>query len=213
MSTTLQEYLLSALTNYGVAAIFISVFVSAIGLPLPTSFLLLVAGSFIEQGDLNFWPVMIAASIGAILGDHVGYSLGWYGGRAIVTRISKRLNAEALVEKAEAASRKWGGISIFFTRWLVTAPGPYVNLSSGLTRYRLPMFSLNVVLGEALWVLIYVKVGQFFSTRLAEVSDALGDFTFLLLGVAVVGIIAYLLIQNLRKSKAQPPTQTPGAIS
>ena len=135
MSTTLQEYLLSALTDYGVVAIFISVFISAVGVPLPTSFLLLVAGSFIEQGDLNFWPVMLAATIGAILGDHVGYGLGWYGGRAVVSRISKHLNAEALVKKAEAASRKWGGISIFFTRWLVTAPGPYVNLSSGLTHY------------------------------------------------------------------------------
>ena len=63
------------------------------------------------------------------------------------------------------------------------------------------MFSLNVLLGEALWVLIYIKVGQLFSTRLAEVSDALGDFTFLLLGLVVVGVIAYILVQNLRKSK------------
>ncbi len=198
---TLQEYLLSALTNYGIAAIFITVLISSIGIPLPTSFLLLVAGSFIEQGDLQFWPVIITATLAATLGDHVCYGVGWYGGRTVVTRISKRLNAGGLLDKAEHTSRKWGGISVFFSRWLITAIGPYINLTSGLTQFRLPLFSLCVVLGEALWVVIYVKVGQTFSTRLAEISDALGDFTYLLIGIVILGIISYKLAQTLRKPK------------
>lgn len=201
---TLQEYLLSALTDYGVIAIFIAVLISAIGIPLPTSFLLLVAGSFVEQGDLQLWPVLITATLGATLGDHIGYGLGWYGGRTVISRISKRLNAHTLLDKAEQTSRKWGSVSIFFSRWLITGIGPYINLTSGLTRYRLPIFSLWVVIGEALWVLIYVKIGQTFSTRLAEVSDALGDFVYVLLGAVVLGIIGYKLIQTLRKPKIDP---------
>ena len=200
----LQEYLLSALTDYGVLAIFIAVLISAIGVPLPTSFLLLVAGSFIEQGDLQFWPVLIAGTIAAVLGDHIGYCLGWYGGRTLIARISKYLKADSLLEKAEATSHKWGGVSVFFSRWLITALGPYINLSSGLTRYRLPFFSLFVLLGEGLWVLIYIKVGQIFSTRLAEVTDALGDFTYLLLGLVIVGVIAYKLIQTMRQRAIAP---------
>lgn len=198
----MQEYLLSALTNYGVATIFVAVLISAIGIPLPTSFLLLVAGSFVAQGDLDFWPVLIAGTIAAVMGDHIGYGLGWYGGRPLITRISKRLNADALVEKAETTARKWGGVSVFFSRWLITAIGPYINLSSGLTRYRLPMFSLFVILGEGLWVLLYVKVGQLFSSSLAEISDALGDFSYLLIGVVVIGIIIYKLVQTLRQRPA-----------
>ncbi len=204
---TLQEYLLSALTTYGITAIFIAVLISSVGIPLPTSFLLLVAGSFIEQGDLQFWPVIIAAILAAALGDHIGYGLGKYGGRTVVAKISKRLNADKLLQRAEDTSRKWGGISVFFSRWLITAVGPYINLTSGLTHFRLPLFSLCVILGEALWVVLYVKVGQTFSTRLSEISDALGDFTYLLLGLLVVGLIAYKLIQTSRKSKT-PTTVT-----
>jgi membrane-associated protein len=201
---TLQEYLLSALTDYGIIVIFITVLISAIGIPLPASFMLLVAGSFIQQGDLQLWPVLITATIGATLGDHIGYGLGWHGGRTVIRRISKRLNAEALLDKAERTSRKWGSISIFFSRWLVTGIGPYINLSSGLTRYRLPIFSLWVVVGEALWVLIYVTIGQTFSTRVAEISDALGDFVYVLLGITLLGIISYRLVQTLRKPKISP---------
>ena len=197
----LQATLLSALTTYGVAAIFISVLISAIGLPLPTSFLLIVAGSFVESGDLQFWPVVIAGVVAAILGDHVGYSVGWFGGRKIATQISKRLKAETMLEKAEVTSRKWGGVSVFFSRWLITALGPYINLTSGLTRYQLPRFSIWVVLGEALWVVAYVYIGRLFSDRVAEISDILGEFTYVLLGLVAVGVIGYQLIKNLRKPK------------
>ena len=104
----LQETLLSALASYGVVAIFVSIFISSIGLPLPTSFLLIVAGSFVASGDLQFWPVVIAGVTAAILGDHAGYSIGWFGGQKIASQISQRFKAEALLEKAEATSRKWG---------------------------------------------------------------------------------------------------------
>ena len=197
----IQASLLSALTTYGIPAIFVSVLISSMGLPLPTSFLLIVAGSFVESGDLQFWPVVIAGVVAAVLGDHAGYSVGWFGGRKIATQISKRLKAETMLEKAEATSRKWGGVSVFFSRWLITALGPYINLTSGLTRYQLPRFSIWVVLGEALWVVTYVYIGRLFSDRVAEISDILGEFTYVLLGLVAVGVIGYQLIKNLRKPK------------
>jgi membrane-associated protein len=199
----LQETLLSALASYGVAAIFASIFISSIGLPLPTSFLLIVAGSFVASGDLQFWPVVIAGVTAAILGDHAGYSIGWFGGQKIASKISRRFNAEGLLEKAEATSRKWGGVSVFFTRWLLTALGPYINLTSGFTRYALPRFSIWDIVGEALWVLLYVQIGRTFSDRVAEISDALGDFTYVLLGIVAVIIIGYQLFKTLRKNNRQ----------
>lgn len=198
----LQETLTNALVNYGVVAVFLSVLVSAIGLPLPTSFLLLFAGSTVANGDLQFLPVVAAGAAGAIIGDHIGYSIGWFGGRGFVMRIIHKLKAESLLEKAETTSLKWGGPSIFLSRWLITAVGPYINLTSGITRYRLPPFSLWVVLGEVLWVLIYVGIGNIFSTSIAEISDALGDFTWVLLGLIVVCFLGYKVFQSTRRPKA-----------
>jgi len=195
----LQEALLNAVATYGVVAIFVSVFISSIGLPLPSSFLLIVAGSFVASGDLQFWPVVIAAVTAAILGDHAGYMIGWLGGPKIAAKISQRFNAVMLLKKAETASHKWGGASIFFSRWLITALGPPLNLTSGFTRYALLRFSLWDVAGELLWVVLYVQVGRLFSARVAEISDALGDFTYVLLGIVAVIIIGYQLFKTLRK--------------
>ncbi len=130
----LQTTLLDAMANYGTTALFFSILLASIGLPLPASFLLVVAGSFIAQGEMQLWPVMGASVLGAVMGDHIGYGIGHVGGRPFVLKLSQRLKAETLVEQAEKTMKKWGGIGVFLSRWLITAAGPYVNLTSGLTR-------------------------------------------------------------------------------
>ena len=198
---SIQETLLTALSTYGVIAIFGSVLVSSFGLPLPASFLLILAGSFIEQGELELLPVLIAGIVAAIIGDHLGYSAGWFGGRTLANRISKRLRAESLLARAENTSRKWGGVSVFFSRWLLTALGPYINLTSGISRYQLPRFSLWVVLGEAVWVIACVQLGRLFNDRVAELTDLLGEFTWVILGLVATVVLGYQVFKMLRKPK------------
>jgi membrane protein DedA with SNARE-associated domain len=196
----LQTVLLEALTTYGLVVLFISVFIASVGVPLPTSFLLIVAGSFVEQGDLEFIPVIVIASIAAILGDHFGYGLGRFGGRDMSVRLSKKLKAENLLTSAENVSQKWGGMSVFFSRWLITAIGPYVNLISGVTRYKLPRFAIWDIFGEFMWVLLYVILGRFFSDRVAEVSEILGDATWVIASFILIVFVAVKLIKSFKQT-------------
>jgi len=203
----IQSTLTNALNSYGPTAIFISVLAAAIGLPLPTSFLLLFAGSLIANGDLDYGSVVGLGIVAAILGDHIGFALGWFGGRSVATKITQYFKAESSLEKVEAFSRRWGGLSIFFSRWLMTQFGAPVNLISGATRYQPLRFSLFVIVGEAVWVLLYVQLGQFFSTSIAEVSEALSDFAGVIVGVLAVVVLGYLLWQNVQSAKPAPAAQ------
>lgn len=196
----LQSILLDAMATYGAFAIFTAILLASIGLPLPASFLLVAAGSFITQGEIELWSVLIAGTLGAIVGDHIGYSIGRIGGRTVVQGISRRFNAELLLVQAEKTMQRWGGVGVFLSRWLLTAAGPYVNLTSGLMGYRLLHFSLYDILGEMLWVGIYVQIGRLFSDQLATISDALGDLTWVALGVIAILFIGYKLIQSFRSN-------------
>ena len=64
--------------------------------------------------------------------------------------------------------------------------------------YQLLRFSLWDILGEILWVAIYVQVGRLFSDQLAMISDLLGDLTWVALGVIAIIVISYKLIQSFR---------------
>lgn len=205
----LQTILLDALANYGAFAIFVAILLASIGVPLPSSFLLVAAGSFVTQGEMNLWSVLLAATLGAILGDHIGYGIGRIGGRAFVHGVGQRVNAGAMLTQAEATMQRWGGLGIFLSRWLLTAVGPYVNLTSGLMGYHLLRFSFWDILGELLWVGLYVQVGRLFSDQLATISDALGDLTWVVLGVVAIVFIGYKLIQSLRQTGVPEPIYAP----
>ncbi len=190
----LQSTLLTALSSYGAIVIFGAILLASIGLPLPASFLLIMAGSFVESGDLDFNVVVLAGLGGAVLGDHFGYAIGRYGGRGLTQRITRRMGAEKAFARAEAGSLKWGASSVFLSRWLITAIGPYVNLISGITRLKPAKFSVLVLFGETLWVLIYVQLGRWFSDSIGELTDILGDLSYVILGLAVIGVLTYLLL-------------------
>lgn len=196
----LQTILLDTMATYGSFAIFGAILLASIGAPLPASFLLVAAGSFVTQGEMELWSVLIAGATGAILGDHIGYGIGRIGGRAVVQRLSQRFHAELLITQAEKTMERWGGVGVFLSRWLLTAVGPYVNLTSGLMGYHLLHFSLWDILGELLWVALYVQIGRLFSDQLATISDALGDLTWVVVGVVAILFIGYKLLQSFRSS-------------
>jgi membrane-associated protein len=195
-----SDYVLSTLGVYGLPVLFGTLFIGSIGLPLPSSLLLLVAGSFVAQGDMSLWPVLTLSAAGAILGDNVGYALGRWGGHRVRGRISRLVGGTARLKTTEEWLKRREGMSIFLSRWLLTPLGPVINLTSGLTGYPWPRFLIYDVIGEALWVTLYVLLGRFFSDRVQEMSDFLGDFTWMIVGLLLVALLGWKLFQHLRPS-------------
>ena len=196
----MSDYLLSELGIYGLPLLFVVLVVGCAGLPLPASFLLLAAGSFVAQDELRLWPVLGLASAGAIIGDNIGYALGRWGGRRMFIWFPK-LFARDRLNKTEKWLNRWGGSGIFFSRWLLTPLGPVVNITSGLTRYSWPRFLLYGVSGEILWVVIYVLLGKLFSGQVQAMSEFFGDFTWVIAGLLVVLVLGW----NLFKLSHSPP--------
>ncbi|MDT5156164.1 MAG: hypothetical protein QOC99_554 [Acidobacteriota bacterium] len=194
----LSDYLLSTLGVYGLPVLFGTLLVGCMGVPTPASLLLLVAGSFVEQGDMKLWPVLLLASAGAILGDNVGYALGRWGGRRLALRLSSWVGGEERLKSAEDWLRRHEGAGIFFSRWLLTPLGPVVNITSGLTRYPWPRFLLYDIAGEALWVVLYVLLGKFFSDEVEAISGFLGDFVWMIVGLLFVAVLGWYLFRYFR---------------
>jgi membrane-associated protein len=194
----MSDYLLATLGVYGAPMLFVALLVGSAGVPLPATLLLVAAGSFVEQGELELWPVLTLSAAGAVLGDNVGYALGRWGGRRLTRRLGGFVGGEKKVEEAEAWLKRREGVGVFLSRWLLTPLGPVVNLTAGATEYPWPRFLLYDVLGEALWVALYVLLGRFFSDRVQALNDLLGDLTWAVLGLAVAVVLGVMLFRRLR---------------
>jgi membrane-associated protein len=199
---TLNDYVLLGLVQYGLPILFGVIATAAMGLPLPATLLLLTAGAFVEQDQLNLWWVLALATTAAVLGDHVGYGIGRWGSQRLITKLSRWSGGADRMQQAEQAARRWGGIGIFLSRWLMTPLGPVVNVTSGVARYPWPAFFCFDVAGELLWVVLYVTLGRIFSNQVQTLSSALGNFTWVIVGLVAMIVLARQLLRQYHQTAA-----------
>lgn len=194
----MSEQLLQLLLTYGAAVLLPIIAGAAVGLPLPSSILLLGAGAFAGGGQLGLLPLLLAGIAGAVTGDIVGYWIGRRGGSEALVRWGGRLKiGSATVARAERLFGRWGWFAIFLTRFLLTPLGPVINLVAGTSRYRFRAFVLFDTLGEAIWVVGYVGLGYAFSANWDVLADFLSGATTLLSVAAITVLVLVLLYRAL----------------
>jgi membrane protein DedA with SNARE-associated domain len=194
----MREQILAALAQYGSPVLFAVVTIASIGVPLPVSLLLIVTGSLVAQGVMPAWWAIAVASTGSVLGDQIGYAIGRWGGSALVSRFAGMLGGPARIAKAEEHARRWGGLGVFLSRWLVTPLGSLINFTSGIAEYPWPRFLMWDVLGETLGAVLYIVLGWIFSDRVMELDAALGDFSWMILALLATLLLAWMLWRYLR---------------
>lgn len=192
------EALLALVPQYGVWFLGLVTFLSCLALPVPSSILMLAAGGFTATGDLGLASVTGAALAGAVLGDQAGFALGRFGGAALLGRIETAPARAATLARARGFLAARGDIAVFLTRWLFSAIGPWINLIAGGAGHGWWRFTFWGVLGEAVWVGIYVGVGRAFADNLAAAGDMVTSVLGLLAGIAVLIGTGWWLLRALR---------------
>lgn len=195
MSDALFEFL----TDYGAISIFLSAYFSCLLVPIPTSLMMLTGGAFIASGDLSAASVVASAFCGAVLGDQTGFFIGKRGGAAFLRKTTgsspRRIRA---AERARHMVARYGGRGVFFSTWLVAPLGPWVNFIAGATGLGWLRFSLWDLVGEAIWVSVYVGLGYGFATRIDLVASLLGNLVGLLAALAVALLAAIWIRAAMR---------------
>ena len=192
---------------YGLPVYFVILAASALGIPMPVKLLMLVVGAFVQQGEIAFGVALAVGSLGAIAGDQAGYFIGRKGGRPAINNITRRFGGVEMVKKAEDYAERWGLAAIFFSRWLVTPVGPWLNLLSGSTNFSWIRFTAVGAVGEVIWVLIYLLLGLYFSDRVEATADLLVNLSWVIAGLAAAMFLGWKIRQFLRNSAEENATE------
>ena len=210
MLTDFSNLLLSSLVVYGLPLIFAIILVASAGAPLPATLVVLTAGALVQQELLSLSWVVIGCLLAAVLGDHLGYGIGRWGGRPLIGRLAHLIGGEAGMQRAVGATQRWGWWAVFFfSRWLLTPLGAPCNWTCGMTDYPLYRFFLADVLGEAIYVATLVYVGFVFGDQLEYVSELITSLGPWLVGVVLIVIAAWWLLKSMPKPEKAPSVLTP----
>lgn len=172
--------------DYGYWAIFFGIMLENMGLPLPGETVTLVGGFLAGSEELAYRWVLSSAIAGAVIGDSMGYWIGFYGGWPLLLRLGKLLRIEkaALVNIREQFSQNADKAVIFgrFVALLRVFAGPL----AGIARMPYWKFLLCNLLGASLWGTAMVTLA-FFVGRLIPLTTLVG-------WVAQFTIAAFILV-------------------
>jgi len=196
----MTDLLLDLVTQYGLIILAGTIFLAALGAPVPGTVLLVLSGAFAASGDMEPVWVVITAFVAAVAGDVSGYAIGHKGG----AWLKGKLGASPLggqIGKAEAFMAKWGGVGVFLSRWLVAPIGPTLNYVAGIGRFSWQRFVFWDVLGEVIWVGLYVGIGMLFSASALALVDMIASASWVIIGAIGMWFMGKRLMKVAKRAR------------
>ncbi|MBD1548922.1 DedA family protein [Roseibium aggregatum] len=161
---------LDVIHQYGAPGVFAVVGLEALGLPVPGETAIIAAAAAAGAGGLNIYLVGVAAILGAILGDNIGYLIGWRYGRVFIERHGAKFGvSQEKYAKAERLAERYGFAMVLFARFVVLLR-QLNGLVAGSTGMHWAVFFLANAIGAVLWVGTWATIAYVFGESVAGLA-------------------------------------------
>ena len=180
------NFWLTFLFIFGVA---IGEAVFVLGLLVPSTPVLLLAGGIIAEGRLPFWEVYLAAVAGAVIGDAISYAIGFWLKDRVKTVWPFR-NYLDLISRGEQFFGKHGGKAVFIGRFIpgVKAVVPGIAGMMGM-QYR--YFTIINVVSAFAWAAAHILPGMLLTHWLKSIGLSLE--LVIVVGAIILTVLFLLL--------------------
>ena len=142
-------------------------------------------------GPYSFWKVVLAGTLGGIVGDNVGY---WIG-RLFRTTIKDYGFYKVARPRIERLIDKFGGFAIIISKYIYGIRAA-MCLFYGIGKMPYLRFLFLDVISAFIWALLLAGVGYFFS---GAITSIIGDFKQIgiaLFFIVLVGIIIFYVVER-----------------
>jgi membrane protein DedA with SNARE-associated domain len=179
-----------------------------IGILLPGTTVLVIVGGLVGAGLINPVPVVLAAIVGAALGDIVSYYLGVKLGRGVVHKWPlNRYRRE--IARARLFFQRYGFAAVFLGRFFgpIRATVPLVAGMMGMNRHR---FQLANILSALVWAPAILGSGWLVAKGAGELIQFSTTTILALTAVVIVAaVVAALVGIKLRARSRSRPSRRP----
>ncbi len=191
--------------RYGYAILILGIALENVGLPLPGEVFLFAAGLLASTGSFKLFVVIALGTVGAVVGDSLGYLLGRLGGKRLPQLYCRMTmgSTECVRKTHEYFTRRGGGLTVTFARFVVGIRA-FAAPMAGATGMAYPHFLVYDALGALLWATLAATAGYFFGSRWERLlAGYRWSYGFILLGVLLVAL-GYVLMKSQRRRRYGP---------
>jgi membrane protein DedA with SNARE-associated domain len=200
--TGLSGLAADVMTSLGEVGVGLLTLVETVFPPIPSEIPLSLAGYLAERGRMNVAWVLVAATLGSVLGALVLYGLGAAFGEQRARRWLTRLPLvdESDFDQASAWFQRHGHGVVFFGRF-VPIVRSLVSLPAGAQRMPLLPFVVLTLLGSLLWNTLLVGAGYALGTQYERVEDYLVYLDYVVFA-AIAVVLGWWIMRKRRQRRA-----------
>jgi membrane protein DedA with SNARE-associated domain len=209
----ITHWIMESMRAHGQLAVFIGVMIEQIIVPIPSPLIIMGAGAILILPELSIpnaflqilWIIVLPGAIASTLGSFIGYTISYYGGKALVLRFQRFLDVDwdEIKNLEKRFQGKKEALSIFLSRAIPVFPISLVSIFAGLLRIPLKPFTVYTFLGSIFRCLFLAFVGWWIGATYEKVAtrlDSVETMVSIVMLIAMVGILGYLYYK-LRKKK------------
>ena len=206
----MQEFIISLMGQFGYFGVFFLIALENVFPPIPSEVILLFGGFMTTYTSLNIALMVVAATLGSLLGAIVLYYIGKILNKERLKKIvsGKVGKVLRLKEKDIDMADHWfdtkGNKTVFFCRFIPIVRS-LISIQAGMSEMPMAKFLLYTTVGSAIWntVLIVIgnRVGENWESILG-VFDQYSHIVLILLILIFVLFIVWFYTKKQKKKKA-----------
>jgi membrane-associated protein len=196
------DYLLDHFGGYAILGVCLIIFIESSIFPvLPGDSLLFTAGLFVAADKIHtpLWLVCVLVSACALLGNAVGYLIGYKAGPALFKRPDSRFFKQEYVDKTHAFLERHGPKAVVLARF-VPFVRTFITWIAGVGRMDAKKYFTYTVIGGILWAAGITVLGSILG-NIPFIKNNIEAIFILIVLVSVLPIVVEFF-KNRREKKA-----------
>ena len=187
------EALNASLSTYGLWLVFLVVLLDQGGIPIPAWPPLVVASAQAMERQEPVWPILLAATLAALLADTLWYLAGRRHGAYMLRLICRvSLSPDSCVSSTRAIYAKWGAPSLVLAKFIPGFAAVGTTLA-GHQRTPLRRFVAYDGTGAVLWAGVAIATGVVFHDAVNEALLTLESLGRVGIGVVLVALVVFII--------------------
>ena len=195
------------MSEFGYFGVLLLIMLENVFPPIPSEVILTFGGFMTTYSDMTSLGVIIAATVGSVVGAMILYSIGLF---IDVKRLEKivdrwggflRLTRND-IHRADAWFDKYGPWTVFFCR-LVPLIRSLISIPAGMSNMNFPLFILLTTLGSLVWNTILVSLGVAVGDNWASIVTYMDIYSNIAYAILIMcGIAAVIWYIRFRRKRA-----------
>ncbi|MCR9259725.1 MAG: DedA family protein [Pseudomonadaceae bacterium] len=178
----MADWILELMESAGYVGLLFLMLLENIFPPIPSELVMPLAGYKTGIGEMTMLGVVVAGTLGSLVGAWVFYGIGRSYGRARLYKLAENhgrwigINADD-IDHAQSWFDKHGSATVFFCR-LIPGVRSLISIPAGLAEQNIFKFTIYTAAGSALWCCLLAWVGLELGENYTQVGKYLNPVSW-----------------------------------